>query len=162
MRNKQGYSLAPPLNVVAWLNCTKALTLPELKGKVVVIYAFQMLCPSCVTHSIPQANAIFELYKEQNVQVIGLHTVFEHHAVMTVDALRAFAYEYKIAFPIAVDKPSNRGPIPLTMAAYKMQGTPTLIILDRNGFLRLSHLGRISDIQIGDIIGRLLEENNRQ
>ena len=160
MKNQQRYSLAPPLDTTAWLNSTKPLTLAELKGKVVVIHAFQMLCPGCVMHGMPQASAIYELYQHQDVQVIGLHTVFEHHDVMTPDALSAFSHEYKIHFPIAIDRPSASGAIPHTMTTYQMQGTPTLIILDKNGYIRLNHFGRISDMQVGNIIGRLLEEKS--
>jgi peroxiredoxin len=160
MKNQQHYSLAPPLDTVAWLNSAQPLTLAGLRGKVVVIHAFQMLCPGCVAHGIPQASAIDELYRQQDVQVIGLHTVFEHHDVMTQDALSAFVHEYNIQFPIAIDRPADIGPIPHTMANYQMQGTPTLIILDKKGYIRLNHLGRISDMQVGNIIGRLLAENN--
>lgn len=161
METQQTYSLAPPLNTLGWLNSAKPLTLAELRGKVVVIHAFQMLCPGCVIHGIPQASAIYELYRKQDVQVIGLHTVFEHHDVMTQDVLSAFTHEYKIRFPIAIDRPADTGSIPHTMATYHMQGTPTLIIVDKNGYLRLNHFGRISDMQVGNIIGRLLEEKTQ-
>jgi len=160
MKNKPSYTLAPPLDTVAWLNSDRPLTLAELRGKVVVIHAFQMLCPGCVMHGIPQASAIYELYRQQDVQVIGLHTVFEHHDVMTPNALGAFIHEYKLLFPIAIDTPSDIESIPHTMANYHMQGTPTLIILDKKGYVRLHHFGRISDMQVGNIIGRLLEEND--
>lgn len=160
MESQQGHSIAPSMDTVAWLNSSSPLTLAELKGKVVVIHAFQMLCPGCVLHGIPQASAIYELYKEQDVQVIGLHTVFEHHEVMTCEALNAFVHEYHILFPIAIDRPSDTGAIPHTMENYQMQGTPTLIILDKKGYIRLNHFGRMSDMQVGNIIGRLLEEKN--
>ena len=111
---------------------------------------------------MPQACAIHELYQQQDVQVIGLHTVFEHHDVMTQDALTAFIHEYRIPFPVAIDRPSDRGSIPHTMAIYQMQGTPTLLILDRNGYVRLNHFGRMSDMQVGSIIGCLLEEKTIQ
>lgn len=156
----KSHALAPPLETVEWINTKAPLTLADLKGKVVVIHAFQMLCPGCVTHGLPQATAIYELYRQQEVQVIGLHTVFEHHNVMTGEALTAFAHEYRLPFPIAIDKPSESGPIPHTMANYQMQGTPTLIIVDKNGYLRVNHFGRMSDMQVGNIIGRLLEEQS--
>lgn len=152
--------LAPKLEVVAWVNSIEPLSLSELRGKVVVIHAFQMLCPGCVAHGIPQASAIHDLYAKDNVQVIGLHTVFEHHDVMTIEALKVFASEYRIAFPIAIDTPSKSGPIPKTMASYQMRGTPTLIVLDKKGRIRLNHFGRISDMQVGSLIGSLLTEKN--
>jgi thiol-disulfide isomerase/thioredoxin len=160
MNNHKSLLLAPPLDEVEWINSAKPLTLAELKGKVVVIHAFQMLCPGCVSHGLPQATAIYEMYRKQDVQVIGLHTVFEHHDVMTNEALTAFTHEYRLDFPIAIDRPSDSGAIPNTMAEYKMQGTPTLVILDKNGCIRMNHFGRMSDMQVGSIIGHLLEEKS--
>lgn len=148
---------APPLDTIEWLNSTP-LTLEQLKGKIVVIHAFQMLCPGCIQHGLPQANTIYHLYSKEDVQVIGLHTVFEHHQVMTSEALKAFVHEYRLAFPIAIDRPSDSGSIPHTMANYQMNGTPTLIILDKIGRVRLNHFGRLSDMEVGNMIGRLIEE----
>ncbi len=159
MTQAERSDLAPDLDVVSWINTPKPFTLAQLKGKIVVIHAFQMLCPGCVTHGIPQASAISDLYAEEDVQVIGLHTVFEHHDVMTVDALKAFVAEYGICFPIAIDRPSESGAIPKTMSRYQMGGTPTIIVLDKKSSIRLNHFGRMSDMQIGSIIGSLLAEN---
>jgi peroxiredoxin len=153
------YPLATELQVSQWLNCPNPLSLAELRGKVVVIHAFQMLCPGCVSHGIPQASAIHQYYSHDEVQVIGLHSVFEHHQVMTSEALIAFIEEYNLTFPIAIDRPSETGPIPKTMADYQMQGTPTLIIIDKLGRLRVNAFGRPSDLQVGDLIGRLISED---
>ena len=46
---------APELQVAQWFNTDAPVTLTGLRGKVVLVYAFQMLCPGCVTHTIPQA-----------------------------------------------------------------------------------------------------------
>jgi hypothetical protein len=78
---------------------------------------------------------------------------------MTQKALTAFIHQYRISFPVAIDRPSDTGPIPRTMASYQMEGTPTLIIVDKSGYVRLHHFGRMSDMQVGNIIGHLLEEN---
>jgi peroxiredoxin len=148
--------LAPELDVTDWLNTPEPLKLSELRDKIVVIHAFQMLCPGCVSHGLPQASLIHEFYSQDNVQVIGLHTVFEHHSVMNADALKAFVNEYQIRFPIAIDKPSEKGAIPITMKKYQLQGTPSLVLIDQHGQIRLNHFGRLSDIQIGNAIGQLL------
>ena len=147
-------TLAPELETSQWLNTLEPLRLSGLKGKVIVIHAFQMLCPGCVSHGIPQASTIHELYADEEVQVIGLYTVFEHHDVMTVEA----AHEYRILFPIAVDRPSTSGTIPVTMEHYGMQGIPTIIVIDKKGQVRLNHFGRLSDMKVGNLIGGLLTE----
>jgi peroxiredoxin len=149
----------PDLSVTRWLNISAPMSLTDLRGKVVVIHAFQMLCPGCVAHGLPQARSIYELYDQTDVQVIGLHSVFEHHRAMNEEALEAFIHEYRIAFPIAIDKPSLSDPRPETMIQFQMQGTPTLIILDKTGNVRLNHFGRMHDMQVGSLIGGLVEEN---
>lgn len=160
MSNQPSLLLAPPLETVEWINSAKPLTLSKLKGKVVVIHAFQLLCPGCVSHGIPQVSSIYKTYLRDEVQVIGLHSVFEHHDVMTSKALKAFVHEYRLSFPIAIDKPSVNNAIPCTMTNFKMKGTPTLIILDKNGYLRVNYFGRMSDMQVGSIIGGLLKEKS--
>lgn len=118
-----------------------------------------MLCPGCVVHAIPQMKAVHELFGQQGVVVVGLHTVFEHHDAMTVTALRAFVHEYGIRFPVGMDTPADDGgPIPQTMAAYRMQGTPTLLLTDRAGQLRRQVFGRFSDLRLGAEIMRLVAE----
>ena len=150
---------APELVASAWLNTPQPLRLEDLLGQVVVLHAFQMLCPGCVSHGLPQATEISSMYRREEVQVIGLHSVFEHHAVMTLNALQAFVHEYRLTFPIAIDQPSEVGPIPVTMQKLHLQGTPSLVLIDKAGMIRLNHFGRISDMQVGNMIGQLLMED---
>ena len=81
---------APELQVERWFNAAAPLTLAGLRGKIVVIHAFQMLCPGCVAHAIPQAIRLHELARGTDLVVLGIHTVFEHHAAMSPVSLEAF------------------------------------------------------------------------
>lgn len=155
----QPFPLAPPLQVAQWFNTPQPLTLDALKGRVVVLHAFQMLCPGCVSHGLPQAQAVHRQFAGDDISVIGLHTVFEHHEAMTPVALDAFLHEYRFSFPIAVDAPAGNGGIPLTMRAYGFQGTPSLVIIDRAGRVRLHAFGRVEDLALGALLGRLLAEH---
>lgn len=149
---------APPLEVSDWLNTKMPLTLSKLKGQVVVIHAFQMLCPGCVMYGTQQAKTIYESFNAKGVEVLGLHTVFEHHDVMDKKALKVFIHEFKIPFPVAIDRPSSSGLTPKTMAKYQLRGTPSMLIIDKVGNLVLNHFGQISDMQVGAILGQLLEK----
>ncbi|PHR61054.1 MAG: alkyl hydroperoxide reductase [Robiginitomaculum sp.] len=149
---------APPLEVSDWLNTKDDLSLSALKGKVVVIHAFQIFCPACVCHATPQAKKIHEQFKGQPLQLIGLHTVFEHHDVMNKAALETFIHEYGISFPVAIDKPSKKNSLPMTMKKYQLRGTPSLLAIDQYGKLVINHFGQISDMQIGQILGHLLAD----
>jgi len=156
------YNQAPNLEIQEWLNTNKEISLDSLKGKVVIIHAFQMLCPGCVQHSIPQVKRLYEKFKNEDVVVIGLHTVFEHKEVMTAEALKVFIHEYKILFPVGIDLPLVDDFRPATMKKYDMQGTPTLIIIDHEGKLRRKAFGFVEDLDVGLLIGKLLENKRIQ
>jgi len=153
----QHLQAAPELMVTQWFNSKEAITLEKMRGKVVVIEAFQMLCPGCVSHGLPQATQIATLFPSDKVCVLGLHTVFEHHDAMTPVSLKAFIHEYRLSFPVGVDEVGPGG-MPKTMAAYGLRGTPSLVIIDQNGLLRANHFGQVHDLQVGAEIATLLSE----
>lgn len=148
----------PDWSVSQWFNTSgKPLSLSDLRGKIVVVETFQMLCPGCVVHGIPLAQQINEAFSKDQVAVIGLHTVFEHHEAMTPVSLEAFLHEYRIGFPVGVDTP-GKGALPVTMERYGLRGTPTLLIVDVAGVLRAHHFGQVSALQVGAEIGALLAQ----
>jgi thiol-disulfide isomerase/thioredoxin len=155
---------APELQTSGWLNAAEPVTLASLRGKVVVLHTFQIFCPGCVQMGIPQAQRIHQEFDPSRVAVIGLHTVFEHHSVMGPDALETFAYEYRLRFPIGIDRYEGGQPqgVPMTIRAYQMQGTPTLVLIDKNGYIRLHKFGHISDLTVGFSIGALLSEETEE
>lgn len=150
-------ALAPDLDVERWFN-GPPMTLDTLRGRVVVIGAFQMLCPGCVAESLPQMRRIRQSFAPEDVVVIGLHCVFEHHAAMTPVALEAFLHEYRIDWPVAVDRHSDAAGMPVTMARYGLQGTPSLLLIDRQGRLRLRRFGHVPDMAVGAAVQQLLDE----
>jgi len=153
---------APEWFTTTWFNTPEALNLERVRGRVVVVHAFQMLCPGCVAYGIPQAQRIAETFKSEPLTVIGLHTVFEHHEAMGIASLRAFLHEYRVRFPVGVDAPGPSGdPIPCTMRAYAMQGTPTTVLIDARGQLRRQVFGVHDDLLLGAEIGCLLLEARR-
>lgn len=150
--------LLPTLDVSEWLNTPAPPDPRELCGRVVVIHAFQMLCPGCVAHGIPQAERIARVFAPPDVVVLGLHTVFEHHAAMNPDALRAFVYEYRLSIPIGIDRHAGGSPIPQTMQALRLRGTPSLVLADRTGLIRERYFGQVDDMVVGARIAALVAE----
>ena len=118
-----------------------------------------MLCPACVSHGLPQAAKLHRTFAEHDVAVIGLHTVFEHHAVMGAEALQAFIHEYRLPFPIGIDQADETGPLPVTMSQWGLRGTPSVVLLDRQGRARLHRFGVVDDLVLGAAIGQLLAES---
>ena len=151
------YHDAPELAVSQWFNAPEPLSIAGLRGHVVVIEAFQMLCPGCVSHGIPQAQRVASTFGS-DVTTIGLHTVFEHHDAMTPISLEAFLHEYRVTFPVGVDEAASAGGMPVTMRRYGLRGTPSLLLIDRGGKLRLNAFGQIDDLVLGAHIARLADE----
>ena len=148
---------APELDVIGWLNSSIPLTISRLQGKVIILHAFQMFCPACVKEGLPQLNKMYRTFDSRDVAVIGLHTVFEHHQVMTPQALVAFCREFRYQFPIAVDRQRNpQDQLPSTMARYGLRGTPSLVLIDRQGIIRFHHFGHLDDLVLGGIIGQMI------
>ncbi len=147
---------AAPWKVQSWFNTDKPIELADLRGRVVVLHTFQMLCPGCVLYGIPQAQKIHDLFDPNDVAVIGLHTVFEHHEAMTPTALKAFIHEYRLTFPIGVDQPQDPPGTPYTMALYELRGTPSLVLIDREGIVRKDSFGREDDMTLGAEIAALV------
>jgi hypothetical protein len=117
-----------------------------------------MLCPGCVAQALPQMQRARDAFPESEVAVVGLHTVFEHHEAQgRRDVLAAFLHENRIGFPVGIDVQGD-GMLPQTMAAYAMQGTPTLLLIDRAGRLRMQRFGHIDDLRLGAAIASLVAE----
>lgn len=148
---------APEIDAEQWLNTERPLTLTDCRGRVVVIVAFQMLCPGCVQHSLPQAQRLAQLFRSEEVLLIGVHTVFEHHEIQgTRVALAAFLHENRIDFPVAIDRQTG-GHLPSTMVRYAMRGTPTIVLIDPEGQRRFQHFGSLDDLSLGAEIGKCLK-----
>lgn len=148
---------APEWRTTEWFNTSEPLSLAALRGRVVMVCAFQMLCPGCVSHGLPQAQRVAAAFQREDVAVIGLHSVFEHHEAMQPVVLRAFLHEYRITFPVGVDEPNGRL-MPHTMRSYGMKGTPTTLLIDRSGRLRRQVLGHMPDLQLGAELMHLISE----
>jgi hypothetical protein len=151
---------APPWQVERWFG--PPTSLDELAGKVIVLHAFQMLCPGCVLHGLPQAASIRRAFDPEDVAVVGLHSVFEHHEAMTPTSLAAFLHEFRVSIPVAVDVPGAGRPVPRTMESYQLRGTPSLVLIDRQGRLRANVFGRPADLAVGAAIATLVGENRGQ
>jgi len=150
----------PELVASQWFNTEEPLSLKKLKGKVVVLLAFQMLCPGSLRHALPQAGRIASAFSREEVEVIGLHMVFENHKDMSPSLLEPFLKEEHIEIPVAVDA-LNGSELPKTMEAYGLQGTPSVLIFDRQGRLRRHYLGAVDDVRLGAEIMALCIEDKQ-
>ena len=79
-------------------------------------------------------------------------------ATVTPVSLAAFLHEYRITFPVGVDEAESGERLPVTMRRYSLQGTPSLLLIDRAGRLRANAFGSVDDLAVGAALARLIDE----
>lgn len=148
----------PEITASRWLNSDEKRTLKDEKGKVVMVAVSQMTCPGSRKYGLPQAERVARAFRGSEVTVYGLHMAFEKFDEQTPDKVAAFLEEQGITIPVALDKANGEG-LPQTMQDYELQGTPAILIFDRQGRLRRHYLGAVDDLRIGaEVMGLLIED----
>lgn len=118
---------SPSLGVSEWIQGVPT-SLEQEKDKIVLVEVFQVNCPGCFMHAIPQAIEIYNKYKDEGVRVLGIATAFEDFDKNTLENLKMLAetgevigetksalaaygqlqegskLPYKIPFPLGMDK----------------------------------------------------------
>lgn len=150
----------PEISASRWINSKDPRALKAEKGKVVVVCVFQMLCPGSQKYGLPQAMRLAEAFSEDEVTVLGLHMAFENFDKQSPDKVEAYLAENDITIPVAYDKPNGDG-LPQTMQDYELQGTPAILIFDRQGRLRRHYLGAVDDLRVGaEVMAMCIEETS--
>ena len=150
----------PEITASRWLNSDQKLSLKYYRGKVIVVVVFQMLCQGSLKAGLPQAMRLRRIFDDKEVAVIGLHTTFETPEKQSIEELEKFLDHSGIDMPVAYDKPLGTG-MPATMLAYQLQGTPAMMIFDRQGRVRRHYLGAVDDLRIGaEVMAMLTEDKN--
>ena len=78
---------APNLCVSEWIQ-GKPTNIDKERGKVVLVEVFQVNCPGCFTHGIPQAIDMHMKYYQDGLSVLGVATAFEDFDKNTLDNLK--------------------------------------------------------------------------
>lgn len=149
---------APELAVSEWFNTPTPISLASLIGRPVFLHTFQALCPGCVSDAIPQVRRIEQVFGQTDLAIIGLHTVFEHHAAMSAVTLKAFLHEYRLTSPVGIDLADKTSEIPVTMQRYCFRGTPSSVLIGRDGAIIHQAFGVESDLVLGARIAMALSE----
>lgn len=152
---------AKDLIIEKWVNAPVNFELSVSSQKIKIIHVFQMLCPGCVYRGIPQTVELFNKYNSEDVVVVGMHSVFENHHAMLPEALDVFIKEWRLPFPVAIDKRIDDQWMPETMKAYHLEGTPSLIIIDHNGDIQLCSFGHVETEKLDTYITKLINEKRQ-
>jgi len=145
-------SKLPPEQGQATAEAIMALTLPDLagkpqamaqwRGKVLVVNYWASWCAPCV-EEMPAFSRLQEKYAARGVQFVGI-------GIDDVEKMQAFVRRTPVAYPLLVgDAAGSQTP------ALQVRGLPTTIVIDRDGRLEGSRLGRIDEATLEPILLRL-------
>ncbi len=138
-----------------WFNTSggRALTLRELRGRVVLVDFWTYSCINCI-RTLPHLKAWDARYERDGLTIIGMHApefTFERDAGNVADAVRQNGLDY----PVAQDNDF------VTWNAYGNQFWPAKYLIDARGRVRYTHFGEGSYEQTEQAIRDLLEEAGR-
>lgn len=96
------------------------VTLAELEGKVVLVNFWATWCTPCVAE-LPALQRVYDKLKDRGFVVfaVGIDDA--------VDSFKEFRDEYKLNFPIGMDKEGS------VKSRYKLAGVPESFLVDRKG-----------------------------
>lgn len=203
---------APNLGVSEWIQGAPT-NFEQEKDRVVLVEVFQVNCPGCFMHAIPEAIEIYNKYRDDGVRVLGVATAFEDFDKNTLENLKMLAetgevigetknalsmygqlrngnkLPYKIPFPLGMDNLTKTSgevsqekimqfiypQIPEfdsqpeeykkqiiqrvrdymkskeysaeTFEKFALQGTPSMILVDRKGILRDVSFGQTGSLE---------------
>src|SRR3954452_11758898 len=127
------YGAAPDFaGISQWIN-SKPLTLPHLRGKVVLVDFWTYSCINCL-RTLPHLEAWDKRYRKAGLVIVGVHTpefAFEH----VPSNVRAATRKLGVRYPVAIDDGYH------TWDAFATQYWPAEYLIDKQGHVRHAHFG---------------------
>lgn len=120
-------------------------SLKDYLGKVVLVNNWATWCPPC-TAELPELEAYYEAHSDDGFVIIGIE------AGEPASQVSAFIEQNGITYPIWVD-PNNDA-----LRAFKKNGLPNSIVIDRQGIARLTWTGAISYDVLEEYVTPLINE----
>jgi cytochrome c biogenesis protein CcdA/thiol-disulfide isomerase/thioredoxin len=115
-----------------WLN-SPPLTMPGLRGKVVLVDFWTYSCINCI-RTLPYVEGWYQKYAADGFVVVGVHTpefAFEHDTGNVAGAISRFG----ITYPVAQDNEYA------TWTGYQNEYWPADYLIDATGRIRVEHFG---------------------
>lgn len=118
----------------------------QWQGKVIVANFWATWCPPC-RDEIPAFQRLSRKYEANGVQFVGI-------SIDSPDKVRQFAAEFGVTYPLLIA--SSEVMSIATELGNRSQGLPFTVILDREGAVRRTKLGRLSEESLESALRELM------
>jgi thiol-disulfide isomerase/thioredoxin len=132
-----------------WIN-SEPLTLTGLRGRVVLIDFWTFGCYNC-RNTLPFLKRWHERYSDKGLTIVGVHSP-EFDAEKKIENLRREVTSLGIRYPVITDNDYE------TWRGYGVEAWPTVILVDKTGHVRWSHVGEGAYDETEGAIQKLLAE----
>ena len=109
-----------------------------VKGKWTTIVVWGPKCPACLDE-MPEIQSIYDDTEINNINVLGLAIDFPSFGYAKLEQVKQFEEDYFISFPnLLISSDLYRG-----LGLGRMQGTPTLILVNPEGEVSTVNVGSV-------------------
>ncbi len=143
---------APALAAGTWIN-SAPLTLDSLRGRVVLVEFWTFGCYNC-RNTLPSVKGWDARYRDKGLTIIGVHTP-ESGGEKNLAAVRERVRALGIRYPVVTDNEFE------TWRAYGVEAWPTIVVLDKQGRIRWTHIGEGRYDETESVIQKLLAEGDK-
>ena len=140
---------APELAAGDWIN-SEALTLSNLRGRVVLVEFWTFGCINC-RNTLPKIRSWHDRYRDKGLTVIGVHSP-EFPEERKVETLREQVASLGINYAVVSDNDYQ------TWNAYDVYAWPTTYLIDKQGRIRWMRVGEGDYDETERLIQKLLAE----
>jgi thiol-disulfide isomerase/thioredoxin len=141
--------LAPVIASGEWIN-SEPVKLEALRGRVVLVDFWTFGCYNC-RNTLPTLKRFDNTYRARGLTIIGVHSP-EFDREKRIDEVRREISSLGIKYPVVTDNDYD------TWRAYNVEAWPTVVILDKRGRIRFTHIGEGLYQEQENIIKELLAE----
>jgi thiol-disulfide isomerase/thioredoxin len=145
-------AVAPDFAKGVWIN-SDPLTLKGLRGRVVVVDFWTFACYNC-RNTLPYLKDWDARYREKGLTIVGVHSP-ELDQEKVLDNVRRETAALGIRYPVVTDNDYD------TWNSYHVEAWPTMILLDKEGRIRWTHVGEGAYEETEKTIQKLLAEETK-
>lgn len=142
---------APALAEGEWIS-SDPTTLEKLRGRVVLVDFWTYGCYNCI-NTVPTLKRFDAAYRDKGLTIIGVETP-EFPSEKVVANVKKAVEKHQIKYPIVMDADGD------SWRAFGIEAWPTVVILDKAGRIRYSHIGEGAYAEQEAVIKTLIAEDS--